>query len=114
MKILSSLVKRMKREKIACYVPALSFGEHRVTRGERHAEIARLDEDFAHAYLARVRRVLGSERKEAESAPLARRAAAFETFAGAGDELDEMIESLSLLAGLNVSERAYYACPRRK
>ena len=39
MKILSSLVKRMKREKSACYVPALSFGEHRVTRGERHAEI---------------------------------------------------------------------------
>ena len=100
MKILSSLVKRMKREKSACYVPALSFGEHRVTRGERHAEIARLDDDFAQAYLSRVRRVLG-----AESAVPARRS---------GDELDEMIESLSLLAGLNVSERAFYARPRRK
>ena len=33
---------------------------------------------------------------------------------GSGDELDEMIESLSLLAGLNVSERAFYARPRRK
>ena len=109
MKILSSLVKRMKREKSACYVPALSFGEHRVTRGERHAEITRLDDDFAQAYLSRVRRVLG-----AESAAPVRRAMVFGSFAGSDDELDEMIESLSLLAGLNVSERAFYARPRRK
>lgn len=90
-------------------MPALSFGEHRVTRGERHAEITRLDDDFAQAYLSRVRRVLG-----AESAAPVRRAMVFGSFAGSGDELDEMIESLSLLAGLNVSERAFYARPRRK
>lgn len=70
---------------------------------------ARLDDDFAQAYLSRVRRVLG-----AESAVPACRAMVFGSFAGSGDELDEMIESLSLLAGLNVSERAFYARPRRK
>lgn len=113
MNILSSLVKRMKREKNACYVPALSFEERKVTRGMSFAKCS-VNDDFAQAYLSRVRTLLRAERKEKTVEQIARRAMGSDAPARPADELDEMIESLSLLAGLNVSERAYYARPRRK
>lgn len=85
-----------------CPLCRLGNTESRGAKDTRKSQ--RLDDDFGamrtfRAFAAcSVRKVLQP----------VRRAMVFGSFAGSGDELDEMIESLSLLAGLNVSERAFY------
>lgn len=112
MKILSSIINLFKKESV-CAIPELIFENTRVKRSQREATKNSKNEnvknDFANAYLEKVRGILRSEKRntvlKSEKCDLSRRPLKIENSAARSDELDVMISNLSTLNGLNVAER---------
>lgn len=112
MKIFSIILNLLKKERI-CVIPELNFCAARVKRTQseiiKHSENERIKNDFANAYLERVRGILRSEKRniilKSERCDLSRRPLKIENSAACFDELDVMISNLSSLNGLNVVER---------
>ena len=98
MKIITILVKIIRREHRNCYIPDLSFSSVRVTRKSGEGKSLRENPRIA-------RRALRGEIAEKTRRERPVESPVFTV----RDELDAMIEELNRLCGFNVSEREYYA-----
>ena len=107
MKVLKVLENLFKKENL-CVIPNLNFGTAKIRRGESEKEIVKnkVVDDFANAYLLRVKRVLSRENiSSKKSEILPRRNMRYTIEPKRADELDEMIFEISKLESINFFKR---------
>lgn len=107
MKVLKVLENLFKKENL-CVIPSLNFSTAKIRRGESEKETVKntVVEDFANAYLSRVKRVLSRENiSSRKSELLPRRNLRYTIEPKRADELDEMIFEISKLESINLFKR---------